>query len=87
MATHSSNDDDIVSSSSQIHPIVDILACSGRIKATSGALESSHQALSIGCSFKAKYRSFVNQLNLRGVYNPPLEPKIQVKNPDFDKRV
>ena len=37
----------------QIHLIMNILACSGRIKVVSGVLESSHRALSIGCSFKA----------------------------------
>ncbi len=31
--------------------IIDIFACSGRMNATSGDLESSHCALSIGCSF------------------------------------
>jgi hypothetical protein len=36
------------------------LTCSGRIKAWSIVLESSRQALSNDCSFKAKYRSFFN---------------------------
>jgi len=47
----------------QIHPILDILACIGCRKTTSGVLESSHQALSIGGGFKAKYRPFANRLN------------------------
>eukprot|EP00984_Skeletonema_dohrnii_P026138 scaffold15438_cov85-Skeletonema_dohrnii-CCMP3373.AAC.2 len=37
----------------QIHLIFIILACGGLIKTRSGVLESSHQALSIGCSIKA----------------------------------
>ena len=44
-----------------------ILTCISRIKTQSGDLESSHCALSIGGSFKAKHQSFVNRLNSRGV--------------------
>ena len=39
----------------------------GCIKTMSSDLESSRQALSIGCSINAKYRSFVNRFNSRGV--------------------
>eukprot|EP00984_Skeletonema_dohrnii_P019129 scaffold9077_cov151-Skeletonema_dohrnii-CCMP3373.AAC.3 len=49
-----------ITHSLRIHPILRILACSGRIKAMSGVLESSHCALSIGCSFEAKYRYGLN---------------------------
>eukprot|EP00985_Skeletonema_marinoi_P020475 scaffold12185_cov72-Skeletonema_marinoi.AAC.3 len=42
-----------ITRSLRIHPIIRISACSGRRKAMSGVLESSHCALSIGCSFKA----------------------------------
>eukprot|EP00984_Skeletonema_dohrnii_P001930 scaffold648_cov75-Skeletonema_dohrnii-CCMP3373.AAC.4 len=38
----------IRSTLSKYHPILHILACSGRRKAMSGDLESSHRALSIG---------------------------------------
>ena len=43
--------------------VIDILACNCRIKAMSGVLESSRFALSIVCSSKVKYESFVNRLN------------------------
>ena len=47
---------------------VDNLSCSGRIKMMSGDMESFRRALSIGGGSKAKYQSFVNRLNSRGVY-------------------
>eukprot|EP00984_Skeletonema_dohrnii_P025592 scaffold14778_cov151-Skeletonema_dohrnii-CCMP3373.AAC.1 len=42
-----------ITHSFQIHPILPISACSGRRKAMSGDLESSHQALSIDCCLNA----------------------------------
>ena len=51
----------------QINLFLHILRCSGRIKAISSDSESSHRALSIGGSTKAKYRSFVDRFNSVGV--------------------
>ena len=50
------------------------------MKALSGVLESSRQALSIGGSFKAYYRSFVNVVNSRGVQKVSGKSKIASKN-------
>ena len=46
----------------------------------SSDLESSHCALSIGCSCKAKYQSFVNRLNKIDPYILLVEPRIDIPN-------
>ena len=55
------------------------------MKAMSGALESSRQAPSFGCSIMAKYRPCVNQLNQIDPYNPNAELQIDIPDPIFQK--
>ena len=51
----------------QIHLFLPNFATFVRIKAMSVDVESSHCALSIGCSCKVKYRCFVDRLTSRVV--------------------
>ena len=65
--------------------IIDTSACNGPMKAVSGALESSHWIVSIGCSIVSKYRPSVNRLNQIDPYNPHVEHQIYIPNPIFQK--
>ena len=69
----------------QIYLFRHIFRCSGRMKAISSDIESSHCALSISGGIEAKYQSFVKVLNSRGVYFGPSSARSTPKFCKFEQ--